>query len=87
MSDNSYYILYLFDTRDYPRKQSKVSAINLWRQAKVASSRFHDKLGHACREHNSGVESRAADDDTLDLRSDLVFGLACIPRLEGILHR
>ena len=84
MSYNSYYILYLFDTRDYPRKQSKVSAINLWRQAKVASSRFHDPLGRDCREGNSGG---GICDDTLDLRSDLVFGLACIPRLEGILRR
>jgi hypothetical protein len=33
------------------------------------------------------VSTRAADDDTLDLRSDLVFGLACMPCLEGTLRR
>jgi hypothetical protein len=54
MSCIFYYILYLFDNRDYPRKQSKVDAINFWRQAMLASNRFHDPLGHDCREDNSG---------------------------------
>jgi hypothetical protein len=104
MSCNSFYILYLFNAPAYPRKQSKVGAINLWRQAKAASNHFQTRSGMIAGSATLGwnlrgdrpwkptfpirsAPTRAADDDALNLRSDLVFCLACMPSLEETLRR